>query len=60
MLIIVVLVVSLAVYFWQARFLLAKLNPSDGEAPLSGESNVFTDDVSLSVFLDHLRRLIVH
>ncbi|EFH56683.1 hypothetical protein ARALYDRAFT_481081, partial [Arabidopsis lyrata subsp. lyrata] len=35
-------------YGSQARFLLAKLNPSDGEAPLSGESNVFTDDVSLS------------
>ncbi|XP_010429086.1 PREDICTED: protein transport protein SEC23-like [Camelina sativa] len=48
-------------YGSQARFLLAKLNPSDdGNAPFSGESNVFTDDVSLSVFLDHLRRLIVH
>lgn len=47
--------------FGQARFLLAKLNPSsDGNGPFSGGSNVFTDDVSLSVFLDHLRRLIVH
>ncbi|ESQ46071.1 hypothetical protein EUTSA_v10000056mg [Eutrema salsugineum] len=46
-------------YGSQARFLLAKLNPCDGNAPFSGESNVFTDDVSLSVFLDHLRRLIV-
>ncbi|KAF8118389.1 hypothetical protein N665_0005s0152 [Sinapis alba] len=48
-------------YGSQARFLLAKLNPSsDGNGPFSGGSNVFTDDVSLSVFLDHLRRLIVH
>lgn len=48
-------------FFGQARFLLAKLNPSsDGNGPFSGGSNVFTDDVSLSVFLDHLRRLIVH
>ncbi|CAH2061581.1 unnamed protein product, partial [Thlaspi arvense] len=46
-------------YGSQARFLLAKLNPSsDGNGTFSGESNVFTDDVSLSVFLDHLRRLI--
>jgi protein transport protein SEC23 len=47
-------------YGSQARFLLAKLNPCDGDAHFSGQSNVFTDDVSLSVFLDHLRRLIVH
>ncbi|KAF3498084.1 hypothetical protein DY000_02057265 [Brassica cretica] len=48
-------------YGSQARFLLAKLNPSsDGNGPFSGGSNVFTDDVSMSVFLDHLRRLIVH
>ncbi|CAH8360662.1 unnamed protein product [Eruca vesicaria subsp. sativa] len=48
-------------YGSQARFLLAKLNPSsDGNGPFSGGTNVFTDDVSLSVFLDHLRRLIVH
>ncbi|KAK4397165.1 protein transport protein SEC23 [Sesamum angolense] len=46
----------------QARFLLAKLNPSatynsDGVAP--GGDIIFTDDVSFEVFLDHLQRLAV-
>lgn len=46
----------------QARFLLAKLNPSatynsDGVAP--GGDVIFTDDVSFEVFLDHLQRLAV-
>ncbi|KAF8412872.1 hypothetical protein HHK36_000844 [Tetracentron sinense] len=47
----------------QARFLLAKLNPSttynsDAPPPLGGDI-IFTDDVSFEVFLDHLQRLAV-
>ncbi|KAL8119419.1 protein transport protein SEC23 C [Apium graveolens] len=47
----------------QARFLLAKLNPSatynsDGP-PAHGGDVIFTDDVSFEVFLDHLQRLAV-
>lgn len=46
----------------QARFLLAKLNPSatyNSEAPVPGGDVIFTDDVSFEVFLDHLQRLAV-
>ncbi|KAJ9172514.1 hypothetical protein P3X46_015744 [Hevea brasiliensis] len=46
----------------QARFLLAKLNPSatyNTDAPLPGGDILFTDDVSFEVFLDHLQRLAV-
>lgn len=47
----------------QARFLVAKLNPSvnhHSEAAEHGGSDfIFTDDVSLSVFMDHLRKLAV-
>ncbi|CAL55059.1 Zinc finger, Sec23/Sec24-type [Ostreococcus tauri] len=47
----------------QARFLLAKLNPSatyNSSASMGGGSDIiFTDDVSLQVFLDHLKRLAV-
>ncbi|KAJ4824866.1 hypothetical protein Tsubulata_041664 [Turnera subulata] len=46
----------------QARFLLAKLNPSatyNSDAPLSGGDVLFTDDVSFEVFMDHLQRLAV-
>lgn len=46
----------------QARFLLAKLNPSatyNNEAPIPGGDVIFTDDVSFEVFLDHLQRLAV-
>ncbi|KAL5549624.1 hypothetical protein UlMin_004855 [Ulmus minor] len=46
----------------QARFLLAKLNPSatyNNDAPLPGGDVIFTDDVSFEVFLDHLQRLAV-
>ncbi|XP_043810063.1 protein transport protein SEC23 isoform X2 [Manihot esculenta] len=46
----------------QARFLLAKLNPSatyNSDAPLPGGDVLFTDDVSFEVFLDHLQRLAV-
>ncbi|CAB4269297.1 unnamed protein product [Prunus armeniaca] len=46
----------------QARFLLAKLNPSatyNNEAPLPGGDVIFTDDVGFEVFLDHLQRLAV-
>ncbi|CAN8283813.1 unnamed protein product [Cochlearia groenlandica] len=46
-------------YGSQGRYLLAKLNPSSEGLSTSESSNVLTDDVSLSVFLDHLRRLIV-
>ncbi|KDD74127.1 hypothetical protein H632_c1547p0, partial [Helicosporidium sp. ATCC 50920] len=45
----------------QARFLLAKLNPSStyqSTAALSSEV-IMTDDVSLSVFTDHLKKLAV-
>lgn len=47
----------------QARFLLAKLNPSatynSTANPLPGGYVIFTDDVSFEVFLDHLQRLAV-
>ncbi|KAA0039972.1 hypothetical protein IC582_027448 [Cucumis melo] len=46
----------------QARFLLAKLNPSatyNTESSLPGGDIIFTDDVSFEVFLDHLQRLTV-
>lgn len=50
----------------QARFLLSKLNPSTthmtggsyGSGPGAGQA-IFTDDVSLQVFIEHLRRLAV-
>jgi len=46
----------------QSRFLMAKLNPSftgnSGELG-SGEPQMFTEDVSLKVFMQHLRRLTV-
>jgi len=50
-------------YGSQARFLLAKLNPSvthnsAGNAGQGGDF-LFTDDVSLQVFMDHLKRLAV-
>ncbi|KNA17655.1 hypothetical protein SOVF_077960 [Spinacia oleracea] len=47
----------------QARFLLAKLNPSatynSGASMAPGGDLIFTDDVSFEVFLDHLQRLTV-
>lgn len=47
----------------QARFLLAKLNPSvtynSDNAAASGGDVIFTDDVSFDVFMDHLQRLLV-
>lgn len=46
----------------QARFLLAKLNPSatyNSDGPAPGGDIIFTDDVSFEVFLDHLQRLVV-
>ncbi|BAT96971.1 Protein transport protein [Vigna angularis] len=46
----------------QARFLLAKLNPSatySTENYNPGGDIIFTDDVSFEVFLDHLQRLVV-
>ncbi|KMS99826.1 hypothetical protein BVRB_1g016780 [Beta vulgaris subsp. vulgaris] len=50
-------------YGSQARFLLAKLNPSatynSGSALQPGGDLIFTDDVSFEVFLDHLQRLTV-
>lgn len=50
----------------QARFLLSKLNPSTthmstniyAPGPNSGQA-IFTDDVSLQVFMEHLKRLAV-
>jgi protein transport protein SEC23 len=48
----------------QSRFLLAKLNPSVTQNTVQGYGGqgpppVFTDDVSLKVFMDHLRKLAV-
>jgi protein transport protein SEC23 len=48
----------------QARFLLSKLNPSQTHVSLAGYGSpqgqaIFTDDVSLQVFMDHLKRLSV-
>jgi hypothetical protein len=46
----------------QARFLLAKLNPSvtyNSDNPSPGGDIIFTDDVSFQVFMDHLQRLAV-
>jgi protein transport protein SEC23 len=46
----------------QARFLLAKLNPSvtyNSDNPPPGGDVIFTDDVSFQVFMDHLQRLAV-
>jgi protein transport protein SEC23 len=50
----------------QARFLLSKLNPSTthmsqsmyGQPAGSAGQAIFTDDVSLQVFMDHLKRLV--
>ncbi|KAF6149469.1 hypothetical protein GIB67_035002 [Kingdonia uniflora] len=48
-------------YSSQARFLLAKLNPSVTQTSTctDGSDVVFTDDVSLQVFIDHLQALAV-
>ncbi|KAG5254200.1 hypothetical protein OIU78_018564 [Salix suchowensis] len=47
----------------QARFLLAKLNPSatynNANDMAAGSDIIFTDDVSLQVFFEHLQRLAV-
>ncbi|GLT89308.1 hypothetical protein SLE2022_072950 [Rubroshorea leprosula] len=46
----------------QARFLLARLNPSatyNSDSHHPGGDIIFTDDVSFEVFLDHLQRLAV-
>ncbi|KAI8002878.1 Protein transport protein SEC23 [Camellia lanceoleosa] len=47
----------------QARFLLAKLNPSatysNAHEMAAGMEMIFTDDVSLQVFFEHLQRLAV-
>ncbi|KAL4289488.1 hypothetical protein GQ457_14G012190 [Hibiscus cannabinus] len=47
----------------QARFLLAKLNPSatynNSSDMAAGSDIIFTDDVSLQVFFEHLQRLAV-
>ncbi|XP_022972255.1 protein transport protein SEC23-like [Cucurbita maxima] len=47
----------------QARFLLAKLNPSatynNAQEMAAGSDIIFTDDVSLQVFFEHLQRLAV-
>jgi protein transport protein SEC23 len=44
----------------QSRFLLIKLNPSSTHASTAGPGEVIlTDDVSLEVFLGHLKALAV-
>ena len=50
---------NIALSAMQARFLLARLNPSNTystQTSMSAEM-IMTDDVSLSVFTDHLRKL---
>ncbi|PNX93761.1 transport protein SEC23-like [Trifolium pratense] len=46
-----------------ARYLLAKLNPSatynNAHEMAAGSDVIFTDDVSLQVFFEHLQRLAV-
>lgn len=49
-------------YGSQARFLLSKLNPSTTHATdlyggQAGGQAIFTDDVSLQVFMEHLKKL---
>ena len=47
-------------YGSQARFLLAKLNPSATHHQSMGAGDViFTDDVSLQVFVEHLAKVAV-
>ena len=44
----------------QARFLIAKLNPSvTHKTEAGGVTPLLTDDVSLSVFMQHLQKLAV-
>ena len=43
----------------QSRFLKTKLNPSSGGGPQGSEAPVFTDDVSLKVFMQHLVKFAV-
>ena len=45
----------------QARFLLARLNPSGGYQGQQQQGNqaIFTDDVSMQVFMEHLKKLVV-
>ncbi|RKP08114.1 hypothetical protein THASP1DRAFT_16081, partial [Thamnocephalis sphaerospora] len=48
----------------QARFLLSKLNPSTthmsgGQYGQPAGQAIFTDDVSLQVFMEHLKKLAV-
>lgn len=47
----------------QARFLLAKLNPSatynSGMGPQSGREFIFTDDVSFQIYMEHLQKVAV-
>ena len=46
----------------QARFLLSKVNPSTTHTtsgPQSGGQAIPTDDVSLQVFMEHLKKLAV-
>lgn len=47
-------------YKSQSRFLMAKLNPSITHRNVDGaHAPVFTDDVSLSVFMEHLKKIAV-
>jgi len=43
----------------QARFLMAKVNPPDPGRDNGGNAMIFTDDVSLKVFMEHLMKLAV-
>lgn len=49
----------------QARFLMAKLNPSTSYATnvnhlygIGDRSDVFTDDTNLQLFMDHIQRVV--
>ena len=48
-------------YKSEARFLMAKLNPSvtHNSTDANGGQPIFTDDVSLRVFMEHLMKLAV-
>lgn len=60
----IIMMIMICICF-QARFLLSKVNPSQTHNNLyawgqdAGGAPVLTDDVSLQVFMDHLKKLAV-
>ncbi|CAK9031793.1 Protein transport protein Sec23A (SEC23-related protein A) [Durusdinium trenchii] len=43
----------------QSRFLMAKVNPPNSSENANGQQLIFTDDVSLQIFMSHLMKLAV-